>query len=236
MQELSHWKSILTTVYHTHSHTQGRIWRDERRSEEIEWIYIPTQALILVEMPTLQVRETKRRYEWPELQLNIWIVIVLVGSSVNLGVFSWFMTVQTQMMLGIPWWVYVLKVYMRPSLCWMICNLYVCVYACICWLLDTPYSNVRLFPYMVTVGSLGVAFIITILFLAAQRFLLPGIIILGSFIMWVLSLTGMIETALQMFGGQANVNSNCQNYVTNQKYYGNTLETLAWLTQNNICE
>jgi hypothetical protein len=146
-------------------------------------------------MATLQVRETKRRYEWPELQLNIWIVIVLVGSSVNLGVFSWFMTVQTQMMLGIPW----------------------------------------LFPYMVTVGSLGVAFIITILFLAAQRFLLPGIIILGSFIMWVLSLTGMIETALQMFGGQANVNSNCQNYVTNQKYYGNTLETLAWLTQNNIC-
>jgi hypothetical protein len=96
--------------------------------------------------------------------------------------------------------------------------------------------GIRLFPYMVTVGSLGVAFIISILFLAVQNFLLPRIIILGSFVMWVLSLTGMIETSLQLYGGQANINANCQNYVTNQEYSGNTVETLAWLTQNNICE
>jgi len=88
---------------------------------------------------------------------------------------------------------------------------------------------------MVTVGALGVVFVIVILILAAQRFLLPPIIIVGSFILWVLWLTGLIETALQMFGGAADVNSNCQNYVTNMEFKGNSVDTLAWLTQNNIC-
>ncbi|CRG85965.1 hypothetical protein PISL3812_02968 [Talaromyces islandicus] len=136
-----------------------------------------------------------RRYRWPELQLNIWLITVLVGSGVCLGVFAWFMVVQTQLRLGIPW----------------------------------------LFPFMVTVGALGVAFVATILILAAQRFLLPGIIIIGSFILFALWLTGLIETALQLYGGQANVNSNCQNYVTNMQWTGNTVEALAWLTQNTIC-
>jgi hypothetical protein len=88
---------------------------------------------------------------------------------------------------------------------------------------------------MVTVSALGVAFVATILILAAQRFLLPGIIIIGSFILFALWLTGLIETALQLYGGQANVNSNCQNYVTNMPWTGNTVEALAWLTQNTIC-
>lgn len=89
---------------------------------------------------------------------------------------------------------------------------------------------------MVTTGALGVAFVATILILAAQRFLLPGIIIIGSFILFALWLTGLVETALQLYGGQANVNSNCQNYVTDMPWTGNTVEALAWLTQNSICE
>jgi hypothetical protein len=88
---------------------------------------------------------------------------------------------------------------------------------------------------MTTVGALGVLFVIVVLVLASQRFLLPGIIILGSFILFVLWLTGLIETALQLYGGQANVNSNCQNFVTNMPFSGNTIEALAWLTQNTIC-
>ncbi|KAL2222882.1 hypothetical protein M432DRAFT_25852 [Thermoascus aurantiacus ATCC 26904] len=136
-----------------------------------------------------------RRYYWPELQLNIWILVVLVGSATCMGIFAWFLTVQAQLELGTPW----------------------------------------LFPYMVTVGALGVVFVIVILILAAQRFLLPPIIIVGSFILWVLWLTGLIETALQMFGGAADINSNCQNYVTNMEFKGNSVDTLAWLTQNNIC-
>ncbi|KAJ9193784.1 hypothetical protein DTO164E3_7713 [Paecilomyces variotii] len=140
-------------------------------------------------------RETRRRYHWPEIQLNIWIVIVLAGSATCLGIFAWFMTVQTQMELGIPW----------------------------------------VMPFMVTSSALGVAFVILILILAAQRFLLPGIIIIGSFVLFVLWLTGMIETAVQLYGSLANVNANCQNYVQNNAFRGNSIDTLAWLTQNNIC-
>jgi hypothetical protein len=89
---------------------------------------------------------------------------------------------------------------------------------------------------MVSVGTLGFAFIILILLLAVRQFLLPTIILIGTFILFVLWLTGLIETALQLFGAKANVISNCQIYVTNQPFTGNTLDTLAWLTQNNICE
>lgn len=94
----------------------------------------------------------------------------------------------------------------------------------------------RLFPFMTVCGALGVAFVLIILILAAQRFLLPGIIIIGSFLLFTLWLTGLIETGLQLYGAQANVNSNCQNFVSNSPYSGNTVEALAWLTQNNICK
>jgi hypothetical protein len=65
--------------------------------------------------------------------------------------------------------------------------------------------------------------------------LIPGIILLGSFVLFVLWLTTLIETAIQLFGPAGNVNSNCNRYVTGQQYTGVTVETLAWLTQNNIC-
>ncbi|KAL5357734.1 hypothetical protein BJX96DRAFT_172808 [Aspergillus floccosus] len=138
----------------------------------------------------------RRRYHWPELQLNIWIMMVFSASAICLGVFAWFMAVQTELKLGIPW----------------------------------------LFPFMVVTGALGVFFIVLILFLAAQRFLLPGIIIVGSFILFVLWLTGLIETSLQMFGVVGNVDDNCQIYVYDNKFGGNNLQTMAWLTQKTICD
>ncbi|KAH8426958.1 uncharacterized protein KD926_007207 [Aspergillus affinis] len=137
----------------------------------------------------------RRRYHWPELQLNIWIIIVLAASAICLGIFSWFMVVQSELELGIPW----------------------------------------LFPYMTVSGALGVFFIILILILAAQRFLLPGIIIVGSFILFVLWLTGLIETSLQLYGVVGNVNDNCKIYVDDNHFGGNNLQTMAWLTQSTIC-
>lgn len=50
-------------------------------------------------------RRGARRYHWPEVQLNVWIIVVLAGAATCLGVFAWFMTVQTQMRLGTPWYV-----------------------------------------------------------------------------------------------------------------------------------
>jgi hypothetical protein len=49
------------------------------------------------------VRETRRRYQWPELQLNLWIFIVLAGAATVLGINAWFIVVQQQMDIGIPW-------------------------------------------------------------------------------------------------------------------------------------
>lgn len=99
--------------------------------------------------------------------------------------------------------------------------------------------NNRLFPYMVVTGSLGVSFILLILILASQRFLLPGIILIGSFILFALFLTGLIETSLQLYGPVANVNGACSAYVVNNVAaappVGEGVGFFAWVLQGNIC-
>ena len=50
-------------------------------------------------------RETRRRYRWPEVQLNLWILVILASAGTVLGIFAWFITVQEQLEVGIPWYV-----------------------------------------------------------------------------------------------------------------------------------
>lgn len=94
----------------------------------------------------------------------------------------------------------------------------------------------RLFPYMVVVSALGVTFFFVVQILVARGPLLPGILIVGSFILFVLWLTGLIETSLQLYGVSGNVNDNCQIWVVENESRGNSINTLAWLTQSTICE
>ncbi|MCJ1231011.1 hypothetical protein MMC12_007686 [Toensbergia leucococca] len=137
----------------------------------------------------------RRKYHWPEQQLNIWLLAMLISSGIILGIFADFISVQNQLGLPSPW----------------------------------------LFAYEVTVSALAILFLVLILILISQRMLLPGIVILGSFILFVLWLTGLIETSIQLYG-TGNVNNNCQNYVTNDKPPAQpTVETLAWIEQNSIC-
>jgi hypothetical protein len=91
---------------------------------------------------------------------------------------------------------------------------------------------------MITTASLAILFLGLILVLAAQRSLIPGVIILGSFILFVLWLTGLIETAIQLYGPAGDVNGNCATFVDSQKnnFRGQTVGALAWLTQENICK
>ncbi|KAI9729779.1 MAG: hypothetical protein M1818_008393 [Claussenomyces sp. TS43310] len=145
---------------------------------------------------TETVRVHRRRYRWPAAQLNFWLFIMLVGSCVNLGIFAYFMTVQSQLQLPTPWY----------------------------------------FPYWVTVGSLSVLFIWTILWLINQRNLLPGIVLLGSFILFVLWLVGLIAIAIQLWGPSGSVNSNCNLYVNDQAVSGVSVGTLAYLEQHSICQ
>src|SRR5699024_4642587 len=91
------------------------------------------------------------------------------------------------------------------------------------------------FPFMVVSGALGIFFIALILILAMQRFLLPGIIIVGSFVLFVLWLTGLVETALQLYGVVGSVNDSCKYWVEGNGIHGDSIEALAWLTQITIC-
>ena len=91
----------------------------------------------------------------------------------------------------------------------------------------------RLFPYSVTVGALGVFFLIVILVLRNNNKLIPNFILIGSFILFVLNLTGLIETAIELFG-TGGANSMCS--ASNLAADGATLQTLAYLAQSTICE
>ncbi|GAQ36438.1 hypothetical protein AKAW_06979 [Aspergillus niger] len=165
-----------------------------------------------------------RRYHWPELQLNIWIIVVLSSSAICLGIFAWFMTVQNDLGLEVPWYDYPFPHIPQHH-----------HHHHTNTLPPPPEEEYRLFPYMITTGALGIFFVIFILILAAQRFLLPGIIIIGGFILFVLWLTGLVETSLQLYGVVANVNDNCRNYIDNVKPVGDGWKTLAWIEEETIC-
>lgn len=49
--------------------------------------------------------ERRRKYMWPEAQLNFWLIIMIASGATILGIFAYFMTVQSQFHLGVPWYV-----------------------------------------------------------------------------------------------------------------------------------
>jgi hypothetical protein len=48
----------------------------------------------------------REKYYWPDLQLNIWTIVMLATAGLILGVNAQFMQIQSQMRLGTPWYVY----------------------------------------------------------------------------------------------------------------------------------
>lgn len=54
---------------------------------------------------TIRVVERRRKYHWPEAQLNLWLIIMIASSATLLGVFSYLLSVQNQMKIGVPWFV-----------------------------------------------------------------------------------------------------------------------------------
>lgn len=52
---------------------------------------------------TRSVAVVRQRYYWPDLQLNFWILTIIIAASVVLGINAQFLVVQNQMRLGIPW-------------------------------------------------------------------------------------------------------------------------------------
>lgn len=100
----------------------------------------------------------------------------------------------------------------------------------------TPTNPPRYFTYNIVTSALGILFLLTTISLIHQRSLLPGIMLLGSLILLILWLVGLIVVSIELWGPQGNVAGNCQLYVQNRVSVGQSLDTLAWLEQNTICE
>ncbi|KAL6720991.1 hypothetical protein ACLMJK_000091 [Lecanora helva] len=145
-------------------------------------------------MATIRVLERKRKYMWPEAQLNLWLIVMIATAATILGINIYFMVVQARFHLGVPW----------------------------------------IFPYSIATASITLLFLLILLGLIQARQLLPGLVLLLSFILFVLFLTGLIETSIQLYGPTGSVNSNCNIY-PKASGTGDTQATLAYLETLGIC-
>lgn len=180
----------------------------------------------------------REKYYWPDLQLNIWTIVMLATAGLILGVNAQFMAIQSQMGLGTPWYVTIhhfLHLPPPPSFVFRIAYSQIPSRNVLELRSTNPPSQSRIMPYGVTVGALAIFFILIEIVFIAQRRLLPGTMMLLSFILLVLFIAGIIGTAIQLFAGP-NINNQCNTYVFNAEYGGANRDTLAWLQQRNICE
>ncbi|KAK3901868.1 hypothetical protein C8A05DRAFT_44586 [Staphylotrichum tortipilum] len=145
-----------------------------------------------------RVVERVHKYHWPAVQLNLWMLVMLIASCLIIGVFASFIQIQQILLLPIPWY----------------------------------------FPYYITVASLTVSFILLLLWLIFQRRLLPSIVMIGGFVLFVLWLVGLVVISIQLWGPSASVSSNCDLYVfgADPQPRGQSIQTLAWLAQRAICQ
>ncbi len=136
------------------------------------------------------------KYRWPAVQLNIWLLIMLVASCTLIGIFSTFVQMQKQLLLHVPWY----------------------------------------FVYIITVASLAVLFVVAVLALIFQRRLLPSIVMIGGFVLFVLWLVGLIRLSIELWGPTGSVSANCNLAVFNLNPKGMSTTTLAWLEQKSVCK
>lgn len=90
----------------------------------------------------------------------------------------------------------------------------------------------RIIPFGACVGGLTEFFVWTVLLLSFSRRLFPGLVMLKAFILFVLYLTGMIGSAIQLFGP---VIKACQNN-SERMSGGLSVESVIGLAQQGTCE
>jgi hypothetical protein len=91
----------------------------------------------------------------------------------------------------------------------------------------------RIIPYGIAVGATTEILVWIVVLLSFQRRLFPGLVILKSFILFVLYLTGMIGTASQLFGPVIRA---CQRNGDSNSVGGLNVDALMWLLQRSTCE
>jgi hypothetical protein len=80
-----------------------------------------------------------------------------------------------------------------------------------------------------------VLYVATLVWLLSQHRLLPAIVMIGAFLVFVLWFVGLIVVSIELWGPKGSVNSKCNLRVFNRHPKGDTLETLAWLQERSIC-
>lgn len=91
------------------------------------------------------------------------------------------------------------------------------------------------FPYYVTVAAVALAFLLAVMWLIWYKRLLPAIVMLGAFALFVLWMVGLVASAVQLWG-PGGVQSVCNMQVFNQSPHAPDVQTLAWMQQRNICK
>ncbi|KAH8175111.1 arginase-like protein [Sarocladium implicatum] len=92
------------------------------------------------------------------------------------------------------------------------------------------------FPYFIAVAAHTVVFIFGLFWLIYNRRLLPAIVMIGAFMLFVLWMVGLVVTSVELWGPSGSVNGVCNMQVFNKNPMGASEATLAWMQQKNICE
>ena len=52
------------------------------------------------------VVERVHKYHWPAIQLNMWMLIIIIAACTIIGVFATFIDIQNTLLLPVPWYVF----------------------------------------------------------------------------------------------------------------------------------
>lgn len=94
----------------------------------------------------------------------------------------------------------------------------------------------RYYYFLIAVSSLTLIFVLTVVALYHIHLLLPLPILLVAFVLFVLWLTGLIKSSIELWGPMGSVNDNCVRYVYQAGFWGGrTIDTLARIQQEGMC-
>lgn len=172
---------------------------------------------VIVERDVVKVR----RYRWPELLLSIILFTLFVCGTVVLGSFSYFTYIQQKLSVPIPWFVVLALPPPHP------------------YTIDVDdcfVNGSRYYYYLLTVSTITIIFVCAVVALYYVHLLLPIVVMIGSFIMFVLWITGLVKASIELWGPLGSINDNCVRYVYNDDFWGGgNLYTLARIQQEGVC-
>lgn len=100
----------VTTIPNQKQHDQLLLsddWTKQRANinSTRKYAHTNTMASSVTDSSVVYERRIERlhKYHWPAIQLNLWMLFMLVASSAILGIFANFVQIQGQLGLGVPW-------------------------------------------------------------------------------------------------------------------------------------